>query len=294
MTRQLKGVIALPPTPLTIDRNIDKESLRSEIDFLMKNGCCGAGVLAGIGEGYLMSNKDWLTVTKTAVDHLKDRGPLLVGIAAMGTSQAVELAKSAENLGADAVLAFNPQGMGPYTSDGLYEHFRALTDAVDIQVVPYARDNDPIPFEALGRLVEEERISYMKYAFRDCETLRKITQSFGDRLFTFCGADSWTLRYILLGCRGIMTATAAVLPKENVELLSLVENGQIWEARKLWFQKILPWNDSGFYENWQTAHKLALKHMGVIESAMHPTPQTPMKDYQIEEIQATLKYLGKA
>lgn len=70
MKKELKGVMALVPTPLTEDRKIDKEDIRSEIDFVMKNGCSSAGVLVGIGEGYLMSHQDWTTVAKTAIDHM--------------------------------------------------------------------------------------------------------------------------------------------------------------------------------------------------------------------------------
>lgn len=291
--KELKGVIALPPTPMTDDGRIDVESLRAVIDFEMENGCYGVGVLAAIGEGYLTSSKDWKTVVKTAVDHMNGRGPLHVGCATMGTRRAVELVKAAEDLGADSVLAFNPQGMRIYTENELYEHFKALADAVDIHVVPYARADDPIPFGVLKRLVDEGGISYMKYAFRNCAILQKLHKSLGDKLFKFCGADAWTLRYLLLGCKGIMTATASVWPKENVELLSLVEQGKIEESREYWYEKFLTWNDSGFFENWQWAHKYALKLMGIIKSDAVLPPQARGADYHIEELKALLKYQGK-
>ena len=293
MKKELKGVMALIPTPLTSDGKLDKDDLRSEIDFVMRNGCDSAGVLAGIGEGYLMSREEWRTVAKTAIDHMNGKAPVLVGCPTMGTNQAVEMIKEAEDLGADAILAFNPQGMGPYKVEGLYRHFKALTKAADIQIIPYARDADPISFDVVKRLVDDGVIKYHKYAFRDCENLRRLSKSLGDKLFIFCGADAWTLRYLLLGCKGIMTATAAVIPKENVELLKLVQKGKIDEARKYWYEKFLVWNDAGFYENWQTAHKLAMKLMGVIKTATAPTPQAPMGDYQVDEIQSLLKYLGK-
>jgi dihydrodipicolinate synthase/N-acetylneuraminate lyase len=291
--KELKDVMALPPTPLTAGGKIDVESLRSVIDFLMDNGCYGVGVLAAIGEGYLMSSKDWKTVVKTAVDHMNGKGPLLVGCASMGTGRAVELIKEAEDFGADAILAFNPQGMRNYTENELFEHFKALTEATDIHIVPYARASDPIPFEVIKRLVDEERIKYMKYAFRSCSLLQKMEKSIGEKLFKFCGADTWTLRYLLLGCKGIMTATASVFPKENVELLSLVKNGKIEEARKHWYEKLLTWNDSGFYENWQWAHKYALKLMKIIQSDYVAPPQSIGADYHKEELEALLKYQGK-
>jgi len=298
LKKELKGVMALIPTPLTTDGKIDEDDIRSEIDFVMQNGCDSVGVLAGIGEGYLVSRQDWRTVAKTAIDHMNGKAPVLVGCPTMGTGKAVEMVKEAEDLGADAVLAFNPQGMGPYKIEGLYRHFKEMTEAADILIIPYARGEpppggDPIPFDVIKKLVEDGAIKYHKYAFRDCENLRRLNKTFEDKLFIFCGADSWTLRFLLLGCKGIMTATAAVLPKENVELLKLVQKGEIEAARKYWYEKFLVWNDSGFFENWQTAHKLALKLMGVIKSTRAPIPQVDMGDYQVEEIRALLSYLRK-
>jgi len=291
--KDFDGVHALVPTPLTKETEIDIDSLRKVIDFEIENGCKGVGVLAAIGEGYLVSDKDWRRVVETAVDHVNGRGYVNVGCASMGTMQAVEMARAAEDMGADSVLAFNPQGMRSYNPDELYMHFKAITDAADIDVVPYARGSDLIPFEVLKRLVEEERIRYMKYAYRSCSLLKRISDTLGDRLYLFCGADSWTLRYLLLGCRGIFHATAAVFPKENVELLGHVKDGRVWEARKLWYEKLLTWNDSGFFENWQWAHKYALMLMGVLETDFMYPPQGTGEDYHRAEIEALLRYQDK-
>lgn len=291
--KDFDGVHALVPTPLTKDTEIDIDSLRKVIDFEIENGCKGVGVLAAIGEGYLVSDKDWRGVVETAVDHVNGRGYVNVGCASMGTMQAVEMARAAEDMGADSVLAFNPQGMRSYNPDELYMHFKAITDAVDIDVVPYARGSDLIPFEVLKRLVEDGRIRYMKYAYRSCSLLKRISDTLGERLYLFCGADSWTLRYLLLGCRGIFHATASVFPKENVELLGRVKDGRVWEARTLWYERLLTWNDSGFFENWQWAHKYALMRMGVLETDVMYPPQGTGEDYHRAEIEALLRYQGK-
>ncbi len=288
--KEFKGVIALPPTPLDDDGKIDKESLRSVIDFDLENGCHGVGVLAAAGEGYLLPDEDWKTVVKTAVDHMDGRGPLMVGCASMSTGRAVELIRAADDFGADAILAFNPQGMRIYSENELYRHFKALTDATDIHIVAYARADDPIPFGVLKRLVNEERVSHIKNGYLDCAFLQKLDESLGDKLYKFCGVDHWTLRFLLLGCKGIMTATASVLPEENVKLLSLVQEGKIDEARKLWYEKYLTWNDSGFFENWQWAHKYALKLMGVIKSDKVLPPQSLGAEYHKKEIESLLKH----
>ena len=249
--------------------------------------------MAGIGEGYLISGKNWTNVVKAAVDHVNGKGPLIVGCPAMGTDAAVDRVKEASNLGADAVLAFNPMAFRRYTIDETYRHFKAQAEAAETMLVPYARDEDLIHPEAIKRLVDEGLAKHMKYGYHRCEVLQRITALTGDRLYRFCGADTWTLRYLLLSCQGIMTATAAILPKENVEMLRLVAAGKIPEARRLWYEKFLPWNDSGFYENWQWAHKYALKLMGFMKSDAMAPPQAQGEAYQKAEVEALLKHLNK-
>jgi len=291
--RILGGVVALVPTPLMKDGGVDVEDLGWVIGYQFENGCDGVGVLAGIGEGYLVSGKNWTRIVKAAVKQVNGRGPLIVGCAAMGTTAAVDLVKEAAGLGADAVLAFNPIGYRSYTVEETYRHFKAQADAADVALVPYARDGDLISPEVVRRLVDEGYARQMKYGYHSCEILRQIAESTGDRLFRFCGADTWTLRYLLLGCQGIMTATAAVLPKENVELLKRVKAGKIREARRYYYEKFLPWNDAGFYENWQWAHKYAFKLMGLFKSDAVVPPQAQGSDYQRAEVEAILEYLSK-
>lgn len=291
--KDLGGVIPLIPTPLTKKGSIDAEGLKSLIDFEFNNKCDGVGVLAGIGEGYLMSNDEWAKTVKHAVKIVNDRGPLIVGCAAMGTASAVEKIKQCADLGADAILSFNPLAFRRYTVEETYRHFKAQAEAANVALIPYAREDDPIANEVIIRLVDEGLIKHMKYAYRNCGMLKQLTTSTDDKLLRFCGADSWTLRFLLLGCQGIMTATAAVFPEENIEILRLVKAGQIKEARKYWYEKFLHWNDSAFYENWQWAHKYALKLMGIMKTDEMAAPQSKGADYQKAEIEALLKHQKK-
>ena len=293
--KALKDIMALIPTPFTDDGEVDEASLRKLIDYEMENGCYGVGVLAAIGEGYLISHEGWKKVIKIGVKQMGGKGPLMVGCPTMSTFHAVQLCKEAEDLGADAVLAFNPQGFRSYTIKELIDHYMALTDAVKIHIAPYARGEDPIPFDVIKKLVDKKRISYMKYAWRSCEFLKEMSKTFGDKFFIFCGADTWTLRYLLLGCKGVLTATAAMLPKEHVTLLSMVKKGDIDGARGYYNEAILPWNDIGFYDmsNWQSVHKMALKQMGIIKSAKVLLPQAPAAPHQVEEVKWFLKHFGK-
>lgn len=156
--KELKDVMALIPTPLTDTGEVDETGLKKVIDFEMENGCHGVGVLAAIGEGYLFSRDGWRKVVKIAVKHMSGKGPLMVGCPTMGTLHAVQLCKEAEDLGADAILAFNPQGFRSYSIKELIEHFMALTGAVKIHIAPYARGDDLIPFDVIRKLVDKREL----------------------------------------------------------------------------------------------------------------------------------------
>jgi 4-hydroxy-tetrahydrodipicolinate synthase len=286
------GVISLVPTPLKKNGDVDKEDLRKILDYQFENGCDGVGVLAGIGEGYLLTGKTKTEVIKTAVDCVNNRGPLIVGCPGMGTNEAVARVKEAADYGADAVLAFKPLPYRKYTTEESYKHFKAQAEASDVLLVPYARGEDLIHPMVIKRLVDNGYVKHMKYGYHSTAILKEIVSLTGDKLYRFCGADTWTLRMLFQGCEGIMTATAAILPKENVKLLELVNKGKVKEAQKLWYEKFLLWNDSGFYENWQWVHKYALKLMGLFKADIVAPPQPLGTEYQKSEIKALLEYLN--
>jgi 4-hydroxy-tetrahydrodipicolinate synthase len=293
--QELKGTVALIPTPMTDDGKVDEVGLRNLIDFDMQRGCDGIGVLAAIGEGYLFGVGEQEQIVRTAVDALGDRGPLIVGCPAMSTVGAVEACKRAEDWGADAILAFNPKykGFDAYGFDHLVPHYTAMAEAVQIPLAPYSQLDDPIPFDVIKNLVEAGLISHMKYGPHDCATLQRIIATVGDKLFIFAGADTFILRHLMLGANGISVATAAIFPEECSQFVKLATNGQFEEARKIYRSTLIHWNDLGFYNCWQAVHKIALQHLGIIKSAKCMPPLTDAEDYQKEEIESLLKFLGK-
>ncbi len=293
--QELKGTIALIPTPLTEEGKLDETGLRKLIDYDMEKGCTGVGVLAAIGEGYLFSHEEMEKVVRTAKDALNGRGPLIAGAPAMSTIGAVELCKKVEDWGADAILVFNPKykGFDPYGFKHLVPHYTAMFEAVKIPIVPYCQLDDYIPVDVIKYLVENGMIRHMKFGPHDCEMLKQIIDEVGDKLFIFAGADTFILRHLMLGANGISVATAAVFPEECSQLVQLVNSGKIEDARKIYRSSLIYWNDLGFYNCWQSVHKIALKDMGIIDSAKCLPPLLDAEDYQEEEIHSLMSFLGK-
>jgi dihydrodipicolinate synthase/N-acetylneuraminate lyase len=281
---ELKGAMALIPTPITEKDEIDEDGLCKIIEYDLKKGCNAVGIFGAIGEGYLVSEIQRAKAIKIAVDHVKKRCPLIVGCPATGTLRAIELCQQAESLGADAILAFNPQGFRLYKDDELVEHYTMIAESVTIDVIPYSRLNDELSYDAIKRLVERKKVKYLKYGTHSCDMLRSIVNGLGDRLTILVGTDNFMLRHLLIGGKGILTATCAVFPEESIVLLNLVQERRINEARQYYQEKIIPWNDCAFYQNWQAVHKYALYLMGIIKSPKCLPPQSIIADYQIEEI----------
>lgn len=293
--KELKGTVALIPTPLTDEGKIDEAGLRNLIDFDMQKGCDGIGVLAAIGEGYLFSVEEQERVVRIALDAMEGRGPLMVGCPAMGTTTAVESCKKAQDWGADAILAFNPKykGFDSYGFNHLVAHYTAMAEAVQIPLAPYSQLDDPIPVEVIKHLAEAGLIKHMKYGPHDCATLKRLINEVGDKLFIFAGADTFILRHLMLGANGISVATAALFPEECSQFVQFALNGQFDEAREIYRRILIHWNDLGFYNCWQSVHKLALQHMGIIESAKCLPPLTDAEDYQREELESMLRFVKK-
>ena len=293
--KELKGTVALIPTPMTDEGKVDEAGLRKLIDFDMQKGCDGVGVLAAIGEGYLFSVEDQEKIVRIAKDAMAGRGPLIAGCPAMSTVGAVEACKRAEDWGADAILAFNPKykGFDAYGFDHLVPHYTAMAEAVQIPLAPYSQLDDPIPFDVIKYLAEQGLIRHMKYGPHDCATLKRIIDAVGDKLFIFAGADTFILRHLMLGANGISIATAAIFPEECSRVVQAVGDGRIDEAREVYRKSLIYWNDLGFYNCWQAVHKIALQHLGIIESTRCMPPLTDAEDYQKEEIESLLKFLNK-
>ena len=291
---ELRGAMALIPTPMTETGEVDENGLRKLIDYDLENGCYAVGAFGAIGEGYLVSERQREKVIKIAVSQVEGKAPLIVGCPAMGTLDAIKLSQQAEHLGAGAILSFNPQGFRQYTNAELIEHYSMIAESVDIDIIPYSRLNDELSYEVVKMLVDKGAVRYLKYGTHSCEVFRALVEGLGDRLKILVGTDNFMLRHLLLGGSGVLTATCSIFPEESAAILSMIKEKRIDDARRYYREKIIPWNDCAFYQNWQAVHKYALHLMGIIESTKCLPPQAPLADYQMDEIKWLVENHNKA
>ncbi|MFX0073649.1 MAG: 4-hydroxy-tetrahydrodipicolinate synthase, partial [Candidatus Hermodarchaeota archaeon] len=136
MNFNFKGSIPALITPFTLDLEIDENSLRDFVDFQIKNGSNALVACGTSGESATMSHPEHHKVIEIVVDQVNGRIPVIAGAGSNSTSEAISLAKHAEDIGADAILSVTPYYNRP-TQEGLIQHFTMIAEKIDIPIILY-------------------------------------------------------------------------------------------------------------------------------------------------------------
>jgi len=242
MSDHIHGVLAALVTPMAADEEIDFETLARHADHLIRQGLHGLIPLGSTGEYYALSAGERRDVLATTIEAAAGRVPVLAGTNAGSTREVIALSREAEKLGAAGVLLAPPYYSLP-TLDELYEHFRAIDDAIGIPIMLYnypGRTGVDMPPEFIERLAELPRVRHVKESTGEIVRISTLLRRCGDRLDVFCGADTVALESFMLGAVGWVGGVANAIPRSHVELYRLaVERKDYAAARSLYF-RLLP------------------------------------------------------
>jgi 4-hydroxy-tetrahydrodipicolinate synthase len=237
-----KGVFPALVTPMTEQGKIDLDTLSTFIEYQICQGVHGLIPLGSTGEYYALSPEERLDVLKTTIDAASGRVPVIAGTNAGSTSEVVAYSQQAEKVGAGGVLLAPPYYSLP-TLDELFEHFRAVNDAIGIPIMLYnypGRTGVDMTPDFVERLMELGNTKYIKESTGDVTRISELIQRCGDRLRVFCGCDTIALESFMLGAVGWVGGIVNVLPKSHVRLYELaVDQQDIFAARQLYYD-ILP------------------------------------------------------
>jgi len=239
-----QGVIPAIMTPFRDDLSVDAELLRHEVDSLVRAGCTGIVALGSLGEGGSLSFDEKKAVLRLCREALEGRGPLVAGVAAMTTVDAVRLAELGAETGCDGLMV-----LPPYVYQGDWRetrtHFETVIGATDLPCLlynnPVAYGTDVLP-EQLGDLAGAlPNLAAVKESSTDVRRLTAIRALLGDRLALLVGVDDLILEGVQAGAEGWIAGLADALPDESVRLFDLARAGRIDEARALydWFLPLL-------------------------------------------------------
>ena len=288
----LKGSIVAIVTPMLEDGSLDLERLRRLIDWHVHEGTDGIVVVGTTGESPVVDFEEHCLLIRTAIEHAAGRLPVLAGTGANSTREAIELAAYAKAAGADASLTVVPYYNKP-TQEGLYRHFRAIAETVDMPHILYnvpGRTVADMNNDTVLRLAQIPNIVGLKDATgnmeRGAELLRRAPADFG----VYSGDDGTALALLLLGAHGIISVTANAAPKLMHEMCAAALAGDFTGARSC-NDRLLGLHRHLFVEANPIPVKWVMQQMGLIGPGIR-LPLTPLSSSFHDLLKGAMEQAG--
>ncbi|HHN64984.1 MAG TPA: 4-hydroxy-tetrahydrodipicolinate synthase [Nitrospirae bacterium] len=286
-----KGSIVAIVTPFR-DGRVDEKALSELIEWHIAEGTDAIVPCGTTGESATLEYEEHYRVIEMTIKVVNKRVPVIAGTGANSTDETIMMTRKAKELGADGALLVAPYYNKP-TQEGLYRHYRAVAEAVDLPLVLYnvpGRTAVNIAPETVARLAEIENIVAIKEASANMRQVSDIIRLCGERITLLSGDDFTTLPLMMLGGKGVISVVANVVPSKVAQLCKACEEGRIEEARRLHYH-LEPLNAAMFLETNPIPVKTALSMMGRIKEEFR-LPLCEMADANKAKLQALLKDYG--
>jgi len=286
-----KGSIVAIVTPFK-DGEVDEEGYRALIEFQIENGTNAIVPCGTTGESATLNMEEHRRVIDIAVKAVNKRVPVIAGTGGNSTGEAIELTRHAKEVGADASLQVTPYYNKP-TQEGLYQHFKAIAEAVPLPQVLYnvpGRTGLNMLPSTVARLAEISEVVAVKEASGSLAQMAEIIKLAGENITLLSGDDNVTLPVLSLGGKGVVSVVANIAPKDTSDLVSAWEAGNVARAKEL-FYKLLPLCQAVFYETNPIPVKTALGLMGKISGEMR-LPLCQMAPDNLEKLKTALQDYG--
>ena len=291
MSLNLKGSMVALVTPFKNDK-VDEGKLKELVEFHIENGTKAVIPCGTTGESATLSLAEHDRVVEVVTKIAKKRITVIAGSGSNNTKEAIRLTRHAKDVGADAALLISPYYNRP-TQQGLYLHFKAVADAVDIPIVLYniaSRTGVNIEPETIAELAKIKNIVGVKEASGNLDQMSRIAQLCGDEFALISGDDSLTLPLMAIGGTGVISVVANIAPKDVADLVDSFLKGDLRHAKKMHY-KLLPLIKAMFIETNPIPVKTAMSLMGMIEPGLR-LPMCDMKPENLAKLRKALKDYG--
>jgi len=281
----ITGSLTALVTPFKGGR-IDEEGLRALIAWQIESGSHGFVPVGTTGESPTLSHDEHKRVIEICIDAVKGRVPVIAGAGSNNTAEAIDLAIHAEKAGAQALLVVTPYYNKP-TQEGMYQHFKAVNDAVGIPIIIYnipPRSVVDMSVETMARLYELKNIAGVKDATANLARVSQQRHAMGADFIQLSGEDMTALAYMAAGGHGCISVVANVAPRLCSELMVAALKGDFAGALKVQ-DRLVPLHDAVFKEPGLAGAKHGLKLLGRIEEEVRLPlmPVTPPTGKVIRE-----------
>jgi 4-hydroxy-tetrahydrodipicolinate synthase len=279
-------------TPFRGDGSLDEATLRklilrqieAGVDFLVP---CGT-----TGESPTLTHEEHVRVVAITVELAKGRVPVVAGAGGYNTAEVIAMARELAALGVDGILSVTPYYNKP-TQEGLYQHYRAIAEAVDLPIILYSvqgRTGINIEPATVVRLAAIRNIVGIKEASGSIAQMAAILNSVPEDFVVLSGDDAITLPLIALGGRGVISVVSNEIPAEMSEMVRLALRGNIWGAREI-HRRFHPLMEVNFVESNPGPVKTAMAEMGLLEPVWRLPLVAPKRENR-ERIVGVLNSLG--
>ena len=288
----IKGSLVAIVTPMHDDGSLDLDKYRALIDWHIEAGTAAIVAVGTTGESPTVSVEEHQALIRIAVEHSRNRVPVIAGTGANSTREAIELTRHAREVGAQATLQVAPYYNKP-TQEGLYRHFKAITEEAGLPVILYnvpSRTVADISNETVLRLAQLPGVVGLKDAtgdmYRGADLLARLPQDFA----VYSGNDDSALALMAMGSHGVISVTANVAPREMAQMCRAALDGDFKAALTI-NRRLLPLHGKLFVEANPIPLKWAMARMGLIEGGIR-LPLTPLSAAHHDTVLGALKASG--
>lgn len=251
------------------DNKVDEKALRELVEFHISEGTNCIVPCGTTGESATLSKDEHCKVIEIVVDQTKKRIPIMAGAGSNNTQNAILLAEHAKKVGADGILSITPYYNKP-TQKGLYEHFKAIANSVDIPIVLYnvpSRTGVNMLPETVIELSKIKNIVGIKEASGSLDQAGAIMQKVSSDFVVLSGEDSLTMPMMSMGAKGVISVVANIAPNLMSEMCKAMLNNDIIKGRELHY-KLLDICKAVFIETNPIPVKYGVYAMGLISKEL--------------------------
>ena len=288
---RIRGSIPALITPMK-DGAVDEAAFRKLVNWQIEQGSHGLVPCGTTGESPTLSHEEHMRVIELCVEEARGRVPVIAGAGSNATAEAISLTRHAKRVGADAVLSVTGYYNKP-SQEGLYRHYAAIVDAVDIPILVYnipGRAIVEISVETMGRLAELKNIIGVKDATANLARPLRERIACGHDWRMLSGEDSTTLGYMAQGGHGCISVTANIAPKLCADFQNACLQGA-WDTALVLQEKLMPLHDAMFVEPSPAPVKYAGSLLGLCTDEVR-LPVVAATDTAREKVRAAMSDVG--
>lgn len=284
---KIRGSITALITPFA-DGRVDDEAFTRFIDWQIAQGTHGLVPTGTTGESPTLLHGEHMDVIQLCIKAARGRVPVIAGTGSNSTEEAIDLSVRAEKAGADALLIVTPYYNKP-TQEGLYQHFKAINDAVGIPIIMYnipGRSVIDMKVDTMARLYELPNIAGVKDATADLQRASQQRAAMGPEFILLTGDDASALGFMAHGGQGCISVASNVVPRQCADFQNACMAGDFAKALRL-HDALMPLHDIMFCEANPGPVKHIAARMGLCRGDMR-LPLVPVSESAARTIDAVL------